>query len=126
MTPDLCAALLLLHSQDSGLRAGGHALLGLLEGRSQPHVPADEAHHVVDESVDAQRAAQVQVGLLVRVGGAVAALAAQLGSEPGLGQRVRRAVEETCRRREKEKTFRLRKRRTLQVEVALSTQRSAV
>lgn len=77
--------LLLLHSQDGCLRAGGHALLRLLEGRGQANVAADEAHHVVDERVDAQRAAQVQVRLLVGVCRAVAPLAAQLGPEPGFG-----------------------------------------
>lgn len=92
--------LLLLHSQDGCLRAGGHALLWLLEGRRQANVTADEAHHVVDERVDAQRAAQVQVRLFVGVRRAVAPLAAQLGPEPGLGQGVRGAVEETWRREE--------------------------
>ena len=90
----LGSALLLLHGQDRGLWAGGHALLWLLEGRSQAHVTADVADHVVDEGVDAQRAAQVQVRLFVGVRRAVAALATQLGPEPGLGQGVGGAVEQ--------------------------------
>lgn len=87
--------LLLLHGQDGCLRAGGHALLWLFEGRGQANVAADEAHHVVDERVDAQRAAQVQVRLFVGVRRTVAPLAAQFGPEPGFGQGVRGAVEET-------------------------------
>lgn len=90
--PHLSPALLLLHGQDRRLWAGGHTLFRFLEGRSQTHVAADEADHVVDEGVDAHRAAQVQVRLLIRVRRAVAPLAAQFGPEPGLGQGVRRAV----------------------------------
>lgn len=97
ITAHLGPVLLLLHGQDGCLRAGGHALLRLLEGRGQANVAADEAHHVVDKRVHAQRAAQVQVRLFVGVRRAVAPLAAQLGSEPGFGQRVRGAVEKTWR-----------------------------
>lgn len=57
----LCPALLLLHGQDGCLWAGGHTFFWLLEGWSQAHIPADEADHVVNKSMDAQRAAQVQV-----------------------------------------------------------------
>lgn len=57
----LCPALLLLHGQDSCLWAGGHTFFWLLEGWCQAHIPADEADHVVNKSMDAQRAAQVQV-----------------------------------------------------------------
>lgn len=92
--------LLLLHGQDGCLRTGGHVLLWLLEGRRQADVAADEAHHVVNERMDAQRAAQVHVRLFAGVRRAVAPLAAQLGPEPGLGQGVRGAVEETWRREE--------------------------
>lgn len=91
-------ALLLLHGQDRCLWAGGHAFFWLLEGWSQAHIPADEADHVVDESMDAERAAQVQVRLFVEVGRAIAPLATQFGPEPGLSQGIWGAVEQTCRR----------------------------
>lgn len=91
--PHLCPALLLFHGQDSRLRAGGHAFLWLLEGWSQAHVTTDEADHVVDESMDAQRAAQVQIRFFIGVSRAVAPLAAQFGPEPGLSQGVWGAVE---------------------------------
>lgn len=65
--PHLGSALLLLHSQDCRLWAGGHTFLWLLKGRSQAHIAADETDHVVDEGVDTQGAVQVYVRLLVGV-----------------------------------------------------------
>lgn len=100
-TKHLCPALLLLHGQDYCLWAGGHTFFWLFEGWSQTHVTADEANHVVNKSVNAQCATQVQVWLLIRLCWAVTPLAAQFGPEPRLSQGVWGAVKQACRQEER-------------------------
>lgn len=90
----LCSALLLLHGYNNGLWAGGHTLFWFLERRSIPNISTDEVHYVLDECMEPEWLAQIEVWLLVRLRRAVQTLTGWASPKP-ISRRVWRTVEKT-------------------------------